>query len=136
MNITIFTDGGSRSNPGKAAIGIVVKHNDDTIHADAKYLGIATNNEAEYEALLFSLEWVLKQTTHSVEQITWKLDSKLVVEQVSRRWKIKEARLQQFAQKIWVGLEQLSVPYSIKHVPRAENKEADALVNQTLDSLN
>lgn len=134
MQYTIYTDGGSRSNPGKAAIGIVVKSGEELVHQQSEYLGIATNNEAEYQGFIYSLKWLLEQDLSNIEKVTWKLDSKLVVEQLSKRWKIKEPRLQMLAQGVWKDLQQLALPYSIVHIPRAENALADALVNITLDA--
>lgn len=137
MRLTLFTDGGARGNPGPAAIGVVVK--DDAgqfLHEHAEYIGETTNNDAEYKAFLTSVEWLLASPLLAqVESLTWNLDSMLVVEQLQRHWKIKEPHLKTLAEAIWQKLAQLTVPYSIKHVPRAQNKEADALVNQALDAL-
>lgn len=133
MNVSIFTDGGSRGNPGKAATGIVIKDQETIIQTLTSFIGIATNNEAEYSAILESLEWLLHQKEFSIEKIEWNLDSLLVVEQLNKKWKIKEPRLQEFATKIWSKLQILEIPYSISHVRRELNKEADALVNLTLD---
>ena len=136
MNLIIHTDGGSRGNPGKAAIGVVILNaeNSQTVDELKNTIGIATNNEAEYKAILRSLEWT--QATHNfeLERITWKLDSKLVVEQLNKNWKIKEPRMMELAKKCWSILDSLSVPHSITYVPRAENASADALVNQALDA--
>jgi probable phosphoglycerate mutase len=68
-------------------------------------------------------------------KIIWKLDSKLVVEQLSKKWKIKEPRMQDLAKKCWMLLQKLPCAYQFNHIPREENKEADALVNQALDAL-
>lgn len=134
MEITIFTDGGSRGNPGLAGIGVVVMHGSKIIFEQGKTIGIATNNDAEYQAFLLSLKWLLKEkAVQGITQITWKLDSKLVVEQLNRKWKIKEPRIREYAQKCWQILAELSVPFKIQHVLREENKHADMLVNQALD---
>lgn len=134
MKISIFTDGGSRGNPGKAATGVVIKNGEKTIHTISNFMGIATNNEAEYSAFQTSIEWLLSQKEHEITRVEWFLDSMLVVEQLNKKWKIKEPRLQEFATKIWFQLKELSLPYSISHVRRELNKEADALVNATLDA--
>lgn len=139
--IVIFTDGGSRGNPGPAAIGIFVttqntpEETPEVVYQQGSFLGQSTNNEAEYEAILQSLTWLTAYlSTTSAENVTWKLDSKLVVEQLNKNWKIKEDRLRLKAQECWQLLSALSVPYSLTHVPREQNKEADRLVNQALDS--
>lgn len=135
MQIEIFTDGGSRGNPGAAAIGVVVKNGVEVLYEAGKTIGVATNNEAEYQAILLSLEW-LKTTdlAPQIQTITWKLDSKLVVEQLNKRWKIKEPRMREFAQKAWLDLGMLPITFKITHIPREQNAAADALVNQALDA--
>lgn len=133
MNITINTDGGSRGNPGPAAIGIVIKNDQQTIETIKQTLGVATNNEAEYTAIKTSLSWLMSNIPEDVSHIAWKLDSQLVVEQLNKRWKIKDARMLALAQDCWKMLAQLQCSYTIAYVPRAENSEADALVNQALD---
>lgn len=136
MTLTIHTDGGSRGNPGQAAVGVVIYQDNQEVVELKETIGIATNNEAEYQAVLLSLDWLgtkIKESTPS--NVIWKLDSKLVVEQLSKNWKIKEPRMQVLAKNCWSKLEQLPCPYDFVHVPRAENKAADALVNQALDQL-
>ncbi|MDQ5951443.1 MAG: ribonuclease [Patescibacteria group bacterium] len=136
MTLTIHTDGGSRGNPGQAAIGVVVFQDGTTIAELKQTIGVATNNEAEYQAVLHSLEWLANhQFSESPTEVLWKLDSKLVVEQLSKNWKIKEPRMMDLAQKCWQALNALRMQHRFIHVPRAENKEADALVNQALDQL-
>lgn len=136
MKLTIFTDGGARGNPGPAGIGVVVKDEQGgVVYEHSAYVGKTTNNDAEYKAFLASLEWLLASSQLAqASSISWKLDSMLVVEQLQRHWKIKEPHLQLLADQIWHKLELLQLPYSIVHVPRAENKDADALVNQALDA--
>jgi ribonuclease HI len=133
MEYTIHTDGGSRGNPGPGAVGACILRDNQVVHEISQFIGVTTNNEAEYQALLTSIEW-LSRNKHDVTSVTWKLDSKLVIEQVNRNWKIKEPRLRVYAEQCWSGLSQLSLPYSIVYVPRAENSCADALVNQALDA--
>jgi ribonuclease HI len=136
MDIQIFTDGGSRGNPGPAAIGVVVRSADEaTLFEVGKTIGVGTNNEAEYQAFLLSLEWLKSQTTVSqITSVTWKLDSKLVVEQLNKKWKIKEPRMLQYAQNCWKDLSALTHKYVITHIPRELNSQADALANQALDT--
>ncbi len=135
MQLEIYTDGGSRGNPGAAAIGVVIKSGETPVYEAGKTIGIGTNNEAEYQAILHSLEWLQSQkNTLQIERITWKLDSKLVVEQLNKHWKIKEPRMLVYAQNAWKSLSELAIPYSITHIPRAQNAAADALVNQALDA--
>ena len=132
--IIIFTDGGSRGNPGIAGAGVyVIDEKGQEIHREYKYLGLKTNNEAEYLALNLALLY-LKKNLKTASALVFKLDSKLVVEQMNKNWKIKEARLQILAQENWQILSTL--PYStceIKYIPREENKMADMLANQAMD---
>jgi ribonuclease HI len=133
MQYVIHTDGGSRGNPGPGAIGVCVLVESEVVHEAAECIGSVTNNEAEYQALLASIMWVLEHQEKATS-VVWKLDSKLVIEQVNRNWKIKEPRLRLFAEQCWEALQKLSLPYQIMYVPRAQNACADALVNKALDS--
>ncbi len=129
----MHTDGGSRGNPGPGAAGVCILNDaGEVVHEISEYLGVTTNNEAEYQALLLSLRWISEQPDQ-LEGVIWKLDSKLVVEQVQKRWKIKEPRLQVFAQSCWEIITTLPFPFQITYIPREENRCADALVNQALD---
>jgi ribonuclease HI len=133
-HLTIYTDGGSRGNPGPAGIGVsVVNEKGEEIYFYGEAIGTATNNEAEYQGFLHSAEWLARQDLDEIATVDWKLDSKLVVEQLQRNWKVKEPRMREYAQKAWQILDSLSISFSISHVPRAQNKRADALVNQALD---
>lgn len=136
MQLTIFTDGGARGNPGPAAIGCVVLNlSGGVVHEISKKIGVGTNNEAEYTAVIQALIWLNEiKSDPKPSEIFFKLDSMLVVQQLGKRWKIKESRLQALAEQCWALLHQLDVPYSFRHIPRAENKRADALVNQALDA--
>lgn len=136
MQIQIFTDGGSRGNPGQAACAFVIESDGNVIDQGSSSLGLLTNNEAEYHGFLLSLRWLNQARINTpLKSITWKLDSKLVVEQLNHRWKIKEPRMRSLAQTCWQQLSAISIPYTIQHIPREENARADALLNQALDSL-
>lgn len=135
--LIINTDGGSRGNPGPAALGVTVRDaSGQVVYERGEVLGTATNNEAEYHAVLHSLTWLQTQLAAQpdVIKVTWKLDSKLVVEQLLKHWKIKEPRMLALAQQCWAILTQLKIATHFQHVPRAENKRADELVNQALDA--
>ncbi len=136
MQLEIFTDGGSRGNPGPAACAFIVydPQKQEVIFEGTDALGIATNNEAEYQGFIASLKWLLAQDM-SDTTVTWKLDSLLVVQQLNRVWKVKDARMQEFAQTAQTLLKKSPYRYAIVHVPREQNKRADALLNKTLDSL-
>ncbi len=135
--VVINTDGGSRGNPGAAACAFVVFDEREELPGKIIFqqgvaLGIQTNNEAEYQGVRHALLWI-KEVGQKFEKITWKLDSKLVVEQLSRRWKIKEPRLQDLATECWKLMEECCSKFQFKHVLRDKNALADALLNKTLD---
>lgn len=134
MKLVIYTDGASRGNPGKASYGFVISDKSGKlIYEEGKYIGIATNNVAEYTAVLRSLEWI-KQHGKGDAELEFYADSKLVVEQLSGRFKIKSPHLKLIIEKIWVLAAELG-EISFTHIPRARNTPADKLANEALDSL-
>lgn len=126
-------DGGSRGNPGPAAFGTVIKDAESgaIVGEFAGYLGETTNNVAEYTGLLIGLEFLA--TFDAAGTVEARLDSKLVVEQMSGRWKIKNDNLRVIAIKARDAFPPQQVTYT--WVPREANKEADALVNECLDHV-
>jgi len=130
MKLTLFADGGSRGNPGPAAAGAVLLDADGQVIAEVqRYLGTATNNEAEYAAVIFGLERAVEL---GCTEIAIRLDSKLIVEQLSGRWKIKDIKMRRAAEKAHVYLVQIA-HWELQHVRREANTAADALVNAELD---
>ena len=131
MSIIIYTDGGARNNPGPAGAGAVILDGDTVVAELKQYLGEQTNNWAEYEAVAIALgkayEFLLRDC-----DIEFRLDSKLVVEQLNGKWKIKEPALKVQAAKIKGMLKDFS-SVTFTHVPREKNKEADRLVNKAID---
>jgi ribonuclease HI len=136
QEITVFTDGGSRGNPGPAAAGYLVLSGDSKLFDGGEYLGIATNNVAEYHALDRVLKLIIE---NKIKGKTLKcfLDSELIVRQIMGLYKIKKAHLKNYYQQIQSSILKLrSLGYErieFKHVKREHNKEADALVNSILD---
>lgn len=130
----IEADGGSRGNPGPAAFGAVVRDRDtgDVILERGGYLGETTNNVAEYTGLVEGLRSAFEIDDDAVVEA--RLDSKLVVEQMSGRWKIKNDSLRKLAIEGQGIARGKNVRYT--WVPREQNGAADALVNEVLDSLN
>lgn len=131
MKLTIYTDGGSRGNPGPSATGIVIK--DETgkiVAAYGEYLGTQTNNFAEYSAIISALKKAKELGATEVECLA---DSKLVIEQLSGHWKVKEPTIQKLFIEAWNALHQFK-PYSLKHIMREKNTQADAEVNKVLDA--
>lgn len=132
--IVMFSDGGSRGNPGPAGIGVWI----ETLNKKyGECIGIATNNVAEYAALIFGLK-KLKQLLGKDKikqfEVECYLDSELVVRQLNHKYKLKEEYIQKNFIEIWnLVLDFKSVKFY--HIPREKNTVADALVNQALDEL-
>lgn len=136
--ITINTDGGSRGNPGPSAIGIVIKTGEQKIAEISEYLGITTNNVAEYTAVIKALDY-LTINHITADSLLFVLDSELVVKQIKGLYKVKLPHLQELNLKIKKQILTLTTGNKIKkisfvHVLREKNKEADTLVNSCLDS--
>ncbi len=131
QKVKIYTDGGARGNPGPAGIGIIFYDQKD--HIIKKYsqtIGERTNNQAEYEAVIFALKKAKKLKFKKVECFS---DSELIVNQLSHKYKIKDKDLQPLFIEAWnlmIDFEKIS----FHHIPREQNKEADKLVNQVLNS--
>ncbi|MDO8558994.1 MAG: ribonuclease HI family protein [bacterium] len=128
--ILIYTDGGSRGNPGPSAIGVVI--NDKGY---SEYIGEGTNNEAEYKAVIFALKKtkaLLGKERLKEAEIELKSDSELLVKQMNGEYKIMEPRIQQFFIEIW-NLKTDFGKIKFTLIPREKNGEADKLVNQALD---
>ncbi len=128
--LTIFTDGASRGNPGPAAAGVIIYKGQIKGGEYGKYLGIATNNEAEYQAIILALE---KTKSIKAKQINFFLDSELAVRQLNHQYKVKDEKIIPLFIKIWNLLIDFN-KVSFSHIPREKNKEADKLVNKILDT--
>jgi ribonuclease HI len=123
-------DGGSRGNPGQAAIAAVVSAPDGTVLARrGEAIGIATNNVAEYRALLLAIRLAAETSAAEVELIG---DSELIVKQVRGEYRVKDAGLRRLHAEATEALRGLDA-WSIRNVRRDENAAADGLVNETLD---
>ena len=131
MRLVIYTDGGSRGNPGPAASGVVMKNEQGkTIEAFGTFLGEQTNNFAEYTAAIEGLQHAIALGADEVELIA---DSKLVVEQLNGNWKVKEPSIQKLFVKAYNEMQKIK-RVTIRHTLRSGNKEADAEVNRVLDA--
>jgi ribonuclease HI len=131
VKAVVHVDGGARGNPGPAATGVVIEDpNGQILYAGGETIGVATNNVAEYRALLAGLEHAREL---GATEIDVRGDSALVVNQVNGAWKIKEPHLRPLRENAVRALEGFE-RWSLKHVPRERNADADALVNQALDA--
>lgn len=129
----IYSDGGSRGNPGPGALGVAIFDEMGKILKEySHYLGEVTNNQAEYEGVIFALQ---KAKQLKIKEIELRIDSELIGRQLLGKYKIKDPDLQPLFIKAW----NLRLDYDkvdIKIIPREQNKAADALVNRELDSKN
>ncbi len=133
MKLIIYADGGSRGNPGPSATGVVIKDIAGNILASyGEYLGVQTNNFAEYSAIISGLKRAKSLGATEIECI---LDSKLVVEQLNGKWKVKHPMMQKLFVKAYNELQNFN-KVTIRHIMRTGNKEADAEVNKILDKYN
>ncbi|MFA5386402.1 MAG: ribonuclease HI family protein [Candidatus Paceibacterota bacterium] len=133
--IIVYCDGGSRGNPGPAALGIVISSEKEE-KGYSHYLGESTNNDAEYQAIIFALKKIKhlfgnEKAGKMIVEI--KSDSELAINQLNGTNKIKEKNLQELFVMVW-NLKQDFKEVNFSHIPREENKKADKLVNQELDS--
>jgi ribonuclease HI len=128
--VTVNVDGGARGNPGPAAIGAVLRNGDGRVLAEVgERIGEATNNVAEYKALLRGIELA---SGHGAEELELVGDSELIVRQVEGRYKVKNAGMKELHEEVKRALGGFD-SWSIRHVRRAENADADRLVNEALD---
>lgn len=129
MKAKLYTDGGARGNPGPAGIGVVLEIKGQK-QFFKKYIGEATNNQAEYQAILLGLE---KVKSAGVEEVECNLDSELVVKQLNQEYKVKNKDLAPLFIKVW-NLSQGFKKIKFNHIYREDNKEADQLVNEAIDN--
>ncbi|MDP2683903.1 MAG: ribonuclease HI family protein [bacterium] len=130
QRLEIYTDGGARGNPGPAGIGVVIWSDNKLVSRHKEFIGHATNNQAEYRAAILGLQEAKKL---GAKELVFYLDSELVVNQLSRKFKIKDTDLGSLFVKAWnliIGFQSVD----FLHIPREKNKEADKLVNQAIDS--
>lgn len=131
--IVVFTDGGSRGNPGPAALGVYI----ETLNKEyGECIGYKTNNDAEYGAIVFALQRVKKIVgKEKAKQIhlDMYMDSELAVRQLNHIYKIKNQRIRQFCTEIWNAMPDFG-RVTFTHIPREKNKRADAMVNIALDN--
>lgn len=131
MNLIIHTDGGSLKNPGQAAYAFTVYSGGKLIHKQNERIGIASNNVAEYTALIRALEYV-KNQLNEIESITVISDSELMVRQVTGIYKVKHPDIRPLHSQVKVLEMEIGHAISYTHVLRGKNEEADALVKDAL----
>jgi ribonuclease HI len=136
--IFIYTDGGSRGNPGPSALGVHIEdETGKTLAAIGKRIGVTTNNVAEYSAILEAFNWLLenKENIDSSADIYFFMDSQLAYSQIIGLYRIKNLNLKDILGQIKLKEMELGIKAHYSHVPRENNKKADRLVNLALDNV-
>ena len=132
QKIIIYTDGGSRGNPGPSAVGVVINNK-----GYSEYIGEGTNNEAEYRAVIFALKKtkaLMGKEKIKEAEIELKSDSELLIRQLNGEYKISEPRIQQLFIEVWnLRIDFGRINFTL--IPREKNEEADRLANQALDEM-
>jgi ribonuclease HI len=134
MILLAYTDGASRGNPGHSGIGFVITDAAGTpVASNAAYIGTSTNNIAEYSALIKCLETIaaLPEQPHALKVYS---DSELMVRQINGVYKVKDEKLKQLHKAVRALLASAPYNFSITHVPRAMNRQADSLANEAIDA--
>lgn len=130
MKLTIHADGGARGNPGPAGIGAVITDEKGKVVKEvSEYIGAATNNQAEYQALIRGLEAAKKLGAIEVSVM---MDSELIIKQLKQEYRVRDKDLASLFVKAWNLLHGFR-KYTVRHVRRDKNKRADELVNQAID---
>ena len=135
-NLNIYTDGGARGNPGPSAFGVYIADSSNKkIAGFGKTIGMATNNVAEYKAVIEALTWIIenKKDLAKTAKIYFFLDSKLVCSQIIGIFKVKNADLRNLLFDVRNCEAQINFPIYYKYIPREQNTKADGFVNMALD---
>jgi ribonuclease HI len=129
MELTIYTDGASRNNPGEAGAGVYIMKNGEPLERLARYLGTATNNVAEYTAAIMGLQ---QAVTLGARRVKLLADSELLVKQINGQYKVKNEGLKPLHAQVKELIARIG-SVEVQYIPRAQNKEADALANKAID---
>jgi ribonuclease HI len=127
--VHVYFDGASRGNPGPAAVGYVLVDGDGIVEEGGETIGRATNNQAEYEALIRGLEVA---ANYGYDEVEIRGDSQLIVKQVTGAWQTNDPTLREYRVRVHELLQEFA-DYSLTHVPRETNDRADDLANEALD---
>jgi ribonuclease HI len=127
--LTIFSDGASRNNPGEAGAGVLILRDNKPVAKLSRYLGTTTNNIAEYTAAIMGMEHAVKLGASSVRLFA---DSELLVKQLNGQYKVKNEGLKSLHHKVKELIAKIG-SVEVQYIPRALNKEADALANKAID---
>lgn len=133
--LDLFSDGGARGNPGPAATGFVISHQSRILFQSGRYLGSATNNQAEYYAIIDGLTWLLVNPQSQFNTCICHLDSLVVVNQITNQFKVKTPHLVALYSQVQTLIDRSPIDIEFRHIPRHQNHLADSIVNQILDQF-
>jgi ribonuclease HI len=143
MKVSVYTDGGSRGNPGPSGFGVVIMEAgldgkpSRTIAKLSKYIGVGTNNEAEYYALIEAIYWLRdNREIHQITNVIFYADSQLMVRQLQGKYKVKAENIRPLFTTATAILQDLKVEYKFSDIPREQNSIADQLANEAMDRKN
>ena len=131
--IEIYSDGGLRGNPGKAACAFVIYENGKEIKREGLFLGIKTNNQAEYTGIISALRYIYKNINKPGVAVYY-LDSELAVRQINGLYKVKSLKIKNLYDEVNSLIGKINIKIKFVHVKREKNKMADKLLNEILDS--
>jgi len=135
MEIKVFSDGGSRGNPGVSGFGVQISSNEKVLIEYGDYIGIKTNNEAEYAGLISALSWIFEnQALYSFSKATFIMDSQLLVRQMQGKYKVKAPHLKSLKLQADNLVSHINCPIVFTEVLREHNKRADELANLAMDT--
>ncbi|MBI2031591.1 MAG: ribonuclease HI family protein [Candidatus Levybacteria bacterium] len=137
-HLNIYVDGGARGNPGPSATGVYITDQDGRkIAGFGRKIGRATNNIAEYKAVISALEWIIENKNNLAEdvKIYLFLDSNLAYSQISGLFRIKNTALKNLYYQVKEKEAEIKFPIYYNHIPREKNTQADKLVNLALDTI-
>ena len=135
MNLDVYTDGGACGNPGPAGFGLVINSGSDTLFQQSQFLGVKTNNEAEYLGFIAALNWIRDNITrYPIKSIRFHSDSQLMVRQMQGVYKVKAGNIRPLYNQAQDLLSRINLPVQFNHVPRGQNQLADKLANVAMDS--
>ena len=135
MQLSVYTDGGSRGNPGPSGFGVAIyDHQKNLIAQISKFIGIKTNNEAEYTALIDALVWINNhQSELDINSVDIFSDSQLLVRQQQGRYKVKSPHIVSLNNLVKALINATTITYKFHEIPRELNVLADQLANQAMD---
>jgi ribonuclease HI len=134
--LNVYTDGGARGNPGPSAIGVyIIDDKNNQVVGFGNTIGEATNNVAEYKAIIAGLDWILENQKQfsKLEKIYFYMDSRLACSQIIGIFKVKNAVLRELLLQVRDREAQINIPIYYKNIPREQNLRADEFVNKALD---